>query len=176
MKAFLLLLLLAMPVAQAAGQQEELPYTRVGNCDDKLVKSEPMFIKALKAIKEKTGKKPQLTSCYRSQARQNAIRQSLGCGPANCRGRAAKRSQHTEGVAADIVVPGVRGRAMCELLNSVRSKVLGHGGVGAYGGGSGHLDMRHKICAWNVCSYLGCSNRVVRPAVEKYLGTQLNQG
>jgi hypothetical protein len=176
MKVFLFLLALSSSLAFAAGEQDELPYTKAGNCDDALIKNEPMFLKALKAIKDKTGKKPTLTSCRRSQERQNAIRQSLGCGEVNCRGRAAKKSQHTYGVAADIRIPGLSGKGVCDLLGQIRDNVLGHGGVGAYGDGTGHLDMRHARCAWNRCQYLGCSNEVVRPRVEKYLGTQVNQG
>ncbi|RZA09253.1 MAG: DUF882 domain-containing protein [Proteobacteria bacterium] len=172
MKVFLPLLLLTVLLfpghATADGRNEELPYEKGGNCDDTLVKNDQKFLKALKAIKDKTGRKPTLTSCRRSQARQNAIRQSLGCGANNCRGRAAKTSQHTVGTAADIRIQGMSGRGICDLLGKIRDSI-GYGGVGAYGDGSGHLDMRPSKCAWNKCAYLGCSNEYISPAVEKYL-------
>lgn len=167
----LLLAFLATPAAEA-NRQGELPYQKAGNCDDALIRNEPKMLKALQAIQKKIGRKPILTSCRRSQARQNAIRRSLGCGANNCRGRAAKTSQHTVGVAADIKIQGMQGRALCELLSQVRDSVVGHGGVGAYGDGSGHLDIRRGRAAWNKCGYLGSSNQYRSPKVEKYLKDQ----
>ena len=164
-----------VPAAHAlwstSGQEE--PYIRGGNCDDSLIRQSPEMLRALEAIKARIGRPPTLTSCYRSQARQDSIRRRY-CGPRRCPGRVATVSQHTEGVAADIAVPGYRGQALCSFLGSIRDSVMGHGGVGAYGGAVGHLDLRPGNCAWNICGQtLGCSNEYTSPRVERYLESTL---
>lgn len=186
--ALIATLALALPAARAeieaseAGpgsakielKEGETPYTKGGNCDDSRIKSNKVFLKALKAIKMKTGQTPKLTSCFRDQGRQNAIRASVGCGKVDCRGRVAKRSQHTYGIAADISIPGYSQQKLCELLSEIRQTMFTQGGVGAYPGGAGHLDMRLKSCSWNVCTYLRqryghTCNKYVSPTVEKYI-------
>lgn len=185
MKTWYLFAIFAITLSGSAGaeymenlqQSQELPYQRKirggsGCTDDSRIRSSPAMMRALRMVHQKTGVKPQLTSCYRSAERQAQVRRSMSCRGRRCRGRVAPAaSQHTIGVAADIVVSGYSKHQMCRLLAQVRDE-LGHGGVGGYPHhDAGHLDLRPGKCAWAVCREVagGCPSEYVSPVVEQYM-------
>jgi hypothetical protein len=121
----------------------EQPYLKGANCDDSRIKQSPEMLKALRILKQKLGRTPQLSSCFRDQKYQAKVARRFP-------GRASKKvSQHIGGVAADLKIGG-SDRSICATLDSVR-RAIGHGGIGTYGDGSAHLDVRPGLASWAGC-------------------------
>lgn len=157
--AFLLLITdLISPHAVAAESGQ--PWSYVGRCASQegrsKVQGNDRMEKAFReAARLQGNQKVEVYSCYRSQGRQNEIRAARGCRPygnRDCRGSIASKSQHTYGIAADMRLK-VRGQQVCSILNQVRTLVTGgnSGGVGGYGGTTGHFDLRPTLATWNIC-------------------------
>lgn len=92
----------------------------------------PGLIKLLRQVERHYGKKPIVTSGYRSPAHNRRV-------------RGARRSQHMKCAAADIEVPGVGKASLARFLRSLP----GRGGVGVYcRSRSVHVDIGPKR-QWN---------------------------
>jgi D-alanyl-D-alanine carboxypeptidase len=144
----------------AAGPDPEFAQYFSYQCDSQKIedrqnpKSSDMR-RLLRAAAVKTNQHLTLTSCYRSQDHQNALLASRHCqpyGPLNCSQSTARYSQHSYGIAADFVTNLKDDKLFCRALDSARQEVTGGaGGVGGYGQGVGHLDVRPYHQNWNVC-------------------------
>ncbi len=127
---------------------------------------------SLNAIASASGKTLQVYSCYRSQARQNAILKRRGCAPfgrRNCSGSVARVSYHTRTIAADLKNFEPNLRKQCQFIAKGRSVAGGVGGVGTYPGGDGHFDLG-PARAWNRCAGVISSSygRTSSRRVESY--------
>lgn len=74
-------------------------------------------------------------------------------------------SEHTQGLAADIDLPGVSLQRMHELALEVPQ--FAEGGIGVYDGGFLHVDVRHHRARWARVSgrYVGIQELVHEPAL-----------
>jgi uncharacterized protein YcbK (DUF882 family) len=98
----------------------------------------PELIKLIRQVERHYGKKPIITSGYRSPAHNRRV-------------RGARRSQHMTCSAADIRVPGIGKASLARYLRSLP----GRGGVGLYcRSGSVHIDIGAKR-QW----YWGCGKK-----------------
>ncbi len=98
----------------------------------------PRLIKLIRQVERHYGKKPVITSGYRSPAHNRRV-------------RGARRSLHMSCSAADIQVPGVGKASLARYLRSLP----GRGGVGLYcRSGPVHIDIGPKR-QW----YWGCGKR-----------------
>lgn len=126
---------------------------------------------ALNAIAAASGKNLKLYSCFRSQARQDAILKSRGCAPygsRSCKGSVARVSYHTRTIAADLKNFERDLRRQCQFIAKGRSVTGGLGGVGTYPGGDGHFDLG-PARAWNRCSgVIGGGSGRSSAAVDRY--------
>jgi zinc D-Ala-D-Ala carboxypeptidase len=73
-------------------------------------------------------------------------------------------SEHTQGVAADVAIPGLSLQQMYELALQVPSFLKG--GIGVYDGGFLHLDVRSHQARWARVhgQYVGIQQLVTPPA------------
>jgi hypothetical protein len=124
---------------------------------------------SLNAISQAAGKNLQIYSCFRSQARQNAILKSHGCAPfgrRNCSQSVARSSAHTYTIAADIQAITSNLRKQCQIIAQGRA-VAGGGGVGTYPGGDGHFDLG-RTRSWNRCAGVISNSNYRSPAAQRY--------
>lgn len=73
-------------------------------------------------------------------------------------------SEHTRGMAVDVVIPGLKLQEMFELALQVPAFL--NGGIGAYDGGFLHLDVRPHSARWARVrgQYVGIQHLVSTPA------------
>jgi hypothetical protein len=129
----------------------------------------------LKGFAQGVGQNLPVYSCYRSQQSQDEILCRNHCAPcfgaSVCEGRvAANLSEHTVGIAADVIVQTQQGPQstpaqlrdeafrMCSLLDQNRKKNnAGWGGITVYGVESKdgkaflHIDAKKDWCNWGSC-------------------------
>lgn len=168
---------LALPAFAADDQ----PYKFVGRCASPVAqvrirenhaKMDRIF-RAIASDPAQHGRKVEIYSCYRSQEHQNSILRRRGCAPfgsRDCRSSVATRSFHTTSTAADMHL-AVQGASVCQLLDRVRASQNNNvGGVGGYGGNTGHFDLRNYRGQWNICAkVLGRSTGAYRSQkVQQY--------
>jgi hypothetical protein len=74
------------------------------------------------------------------------IHDGYRCAPHNQHVGGVTNSEHTQGMAADVEIPGLSLQEMYELALQVPE--FGHGGVGVYDGGFLHVDVRLHASRW----------------------------
>lgn len=141
-------------------------YVFVGNCNPVMINQSPPMQRALRAIAKKYGKQLNVFSCFRDSKYQARLRARNK--------NAANYSQHSFGVAADMYLTNSV-KTNCNLLNSVRSEVMGgRGGIGNYGGQSSHFDIRAGNVAWKGCNFIGDNQPYRSTTVDWFLNGEEN--
>jgi len=118
-------------------------------CGD--LKIENVLIEALEQLRSLAGKEIVIHDGYRCPAHN----QEVG---------GVTDSEHTRGMAADVVIPGLQLQQMFELALQVPTFL--NGGIGVYDGGFLHLDIRSHQARWARVrgQYVGIQHLVSTPA------------
>jgi zinc D-Ala-D-Ala carboxypeptidase len=116
------------------------------------LKVEPRLIDALEKLRSLAGKAVVVHDGYRCPAHN----QEVG---------GVSNSEHTQGVAADVEVPGLSLQQMYELALQVPE--FAQGGIGAYDGGFLHVDVRQHVARWARVrgQYVGIQHLIQGPVV-----------
>lgn len=98
------------------------------------------------------------------------------CPPHNEKVGGVPNSEHTQGIAADVRIPGLTLQQMYELALKVPE--FAEGGIGAYDGGFLHVDVRDHRSRWARIrgQYVGIQHLVQEPILLASKGATTHSG
>jgi hypothetical protein len=116
------------------------------------LKVEPRLIDALEKLRGLTGKAIVVHDGYRCPAHN----QEVG---------GVTNSEHTQGMASDVEIPGLSLQQMYELALQVPE--FAQGGIGVYDGGFLHVDVRQHVARWARVrgQYVGIQHLIQEPVL-----------
>lgn len=118
-------------------------------------------IEALAIAGQRLGVPLRVTSGYRTQDEQDVLyEQDLAANDGQPSGDVAEHSRHTLGTAVDISIVGMSDAEQARLVGTLLD--LGFAGIGFYGGGHIHFDMRENYATW------GTPPPIVATAMEEH--------
>ena len=124
------------------------------------LKVEQRLIDALEQLRDLAGKAIVVHDGYRCPAHN----QEVG---------GVSHSEHTQGTASDVEIPGLSLRQMYELALQVPE--FAQGGIGVYDGGFLHVDVRQHVARWARVrgQYVGIQHLIQDPVLAAAARTPL---